>query len=209
VNAAAPVLALLLVSATTTGAAAAGGADTKYVIDPGSTETEPAYLPEYRQPIRFVIGFDIGLGVLGGLCGGCDHNLGGVSADFFAGAQLTRRLAVIGELLSVAHMLPADSADDRGVATHTFATVAARFWATPELWLQTGVGAATFRVDGSSDDQGELAPAFALAIGGELDHAPTRTISLAAHLGMGIYEDDDGSSTGLYNIAVVVGWHWF
>lgn len=204
-------IAIALLTAVTLAprVAAADGDSSKYVSDPADPDLEPVYVADYRAPGHLAIGFDFGVGVLGGTCSGCDRGLGGLALDVFAGAQLTPRLAVVGDLWTIIHLLPADSADSRGVATHTFATAAARFWALPELWLQAGVGGAAFRVDGSREDQSDLAPAFAVSIGGEVEHRPTRSIALTARLGVGRYEDDDGSPTTLYNIAAVVGWHWY
>ena len=71
-----------------------------------------------------------------------------------------------------------------------------------------GFGAA-FRVDASRDDQADLAPAFTFAVGGELDHHPTRTITVAARLGVAAFDNDDGSTAAVYNLAAVAGWHWF
>jgi hypothetical protein len=67
-----------------------------------------------------------------------------------------------------------------------------------------------FRVDGGGVDETSFAPAATLSVGRELDHAPARSISLAARVGLGVHDDDDdGGSVGLFNIAAVVGWHWY
>jgi len=197
---------IVALSLSAAGVARAG--DDKYVIDPGESVTEPLYIADFRPPTRFVIGFDFGLGVLGGLCQDCDRALGGLAVDVFSGEQITRRIAVLGDLFSVLHLLPSDEPDERGPATHTFASAAMRFWATPELWLQGGLGGAAYRVDSSQTDS-HYGPAVTLSVGGEMDHHPDKTVSLAARLGFAFYDDGDGGTQTLYNIAAVVGWHWF
>ncbi len=185
-------------------APAAAQSSGTYVSDPAQPH-EDLYLPELRDPTRFMIGFDFGLGVVGGFCDECDRSLGGLAVDFYSGALVTRRLAVLGEIYAVLHLLPSDNEQDRGLVSHTFLTAAARFWAGPQFWLQAGVGASTFRVDG--DDVTDYAPAVTFAIGGEIGHKPDRGIDLSARFGFGRY-DDDGSGITLYNIGAVVGWHW-
>lgn len=189
------------------GSARAGGGT--YVSDPASNASGDAYEAELREPVRFVIGFDFGLGVLGGLCDECDRSLGGVGVDVYSGVQITRRLALLADVTGVVHLLPADDPDSRGFASHTLVTAAARFWIVPELWLQWGVGAGLYRVEvRRNNDTTEIAPGTSFAIGRELDHKPDRSVNLSVRIGLGRYTDDEVGKITLYNIAAVVGWNW-
>jgi hypothetical protein len=188
------------------GSAAAARADA-YVIDPGAEDGDAPYVPELREPVRFAIGFDVGLGSLDGVGGGYAAK-GGIAVDAWSGALVTRRLAVLGELFAVLHLLPADTAEDRGLLWHGFLTAAARTWLTPQLWLQAGAGLGILRAEVRGPDDAAYAPGVTFAIGGEVDHAPTRGIDLSVRAGAARYEDDDGSRVTFYDLAAVVGWHW-
>ena len=178
-----------------------------YVIDPADPDDASAYIPQLREPTRLVIGFDFGLGVIGATCGGCVKDLGGIGADVYVGALVTRRLALIAEVFSIAHVLPVDDPNERGLVVHSLALASARFWATPQFWLQSGIGGGWYF---SSGDDDALAPAASFAIGGEIDHQVDGGIDLSVRIGLGRYGHPDGNpgKTFLYSVAGVVGWHW-
>jgi hypothetical protein len=170
----------------------------------GEQEPPPVYLPALRPPPRKLIGFDFGLGVYDGLCSGCVLT-GGLSVGAHGGVQVTGRLAVIGDASAVLHLLPADSAEDRGVSAHAIAAAAARVWLSPTLWVQGGPGAGFLGVAGPGDAL-VIGPAFTLAVGSELRHRSHSGIDLALRGGASRFSGDPGAT--IYNVAATVGYHW-
>jgi hypothetical protein len=199
-----PALAVL----TTLAAPAAARAEDNVVY---GEEPPEIYVPQLRSAPRKLIGFDFGLGMYDAFCDGCGMT-GGLSAGFSAGVQLTRRLAVLGDIWSLLHLLPADAPEERGVAAHSLTTAAARIWLRPTLWLQGGAGAGWLTVAGARDDF-LVGVGGSLAIGGELKHRPGSGIDLALRLGSSWFPSNDGEIGGLreevvYNVAGAIGYHW-
>ena len=172
-------------------------------------ELDEVYVAELRLPGRLVIGFDFGIGMLDATCGGC-YAVGGLSLDGFAGVQVAPRLAILGEVWALNHLIAAD--DERsGLAIHGIGAAAARVWLDPRLWLQAGAGAGgligTGRGGGST-----WGPAAMISVGGEPGHKRCSGIDLSLRLGGTIMRDEmSESGTGrilVYNIAAMVGYHW-
>jgi hypothetical protein len=203
------VAAVALLAVVGLGGATAGAQPSgTYVSDPLEEAQRPPP-PEagFRTPPGFVIGFDVGIGVLGGFCDECRSTLGGASLDLFSGALIGRRIAVLADLWSLMHLLPADS-DERGVVAHTMATVGAQVWLTPALWVRGGIGAGLFSVMARGDDEHSMGPAAAVAVGNELQHLSGSSIDVSIRLGGGRHEYA-GDPALLYDLSAQVGWHWF
>jgi hypothetical protein len=175
----------------------------------------PPYVARLRPPGRAVIGLDFGLGMLDAVCGGC-YAEGGISLDGFAGAQVSRRVALLADAWSLAHLIAADDGGG-GVAAHAIATAAARVWIVPRLWVQAGLGGGWLLVAGGGDDGGaEFGPAAMFAVGGELGHRRWSGIDLSVRMGgskVRVSRGEGGASDSdesvlLYSLAAVVGFHW-
>ena len=175
-------------------------------------EPPEVYVPELRSAPRKLIGFDFGIGVYDAFCGGCNLT-GGLSAGFSAGLQVTTRLAAVGDIWSLLHLLPVDDPAERGFTAHTLATAAARVWVQPTVWVQAGAGAGFLSILGANDDL-IYGPAGTIAVGGELKHRPGSGIDVSLRIGTSWFPlDDDEMPVGVvdelvYNVAGTVGYHW-
>lgn len=180
-----------------------------YVSDPAieAGKAAPAE-PELRSPVRWPLGFDFGLGVLGTTKRPVDESKGGLWLDVHVGVYALPRLALLVESATVNHLLPADAPTERGLLIHGVHGLVGRAWLTPTLWLQAGGGLGTFAVVFARDDELELGPAVSVGIGGEAEHRPARAIDLALRFALARYGFDDGDAT-IYNLAASVGWHWY
>lgn len=195
-------------------AAVAGGGGSARAEDNVVYEKEPeeAYVPELRNAPRKLIGFDFGIGIYDAFCGGCNLT-GGLSVGFSAGLQVTSRLAAVGDLWSLLHLLPVDDPAERGFTAHSLATASARVWVLPTLWVQAGGGAGFLSILGARDDL-IVGPAGTVAVGGELKHRPGSGIDVSLRIGTSWFPaDEDDMSAGLvdelvYNVAGAVGYHW-
>ena len=171
---------------------------------------EPIYVAELRLPGRLVIGFDFGIGFVDATCGGC-YPIGGLAVAGFAGVQVSSRVALLADVWSVNHLLPADE-ERSGLAIHAINTAAARVWLLPRLWLQGGAGLGWFNI--TADRDGFLfGPSAMIAVGGEPGHKRCSGIDLSLRIGGSIVRDEsDGADSGdrmlLYSAAAVVGYHW-
>jgi hypothetical protein len=170
-------------------------------------EPEP-YLADFRHPGRLVIGFDFGLGAFDLVCTDCSTK-GALHLDVFAGAQITRRVALLAEGWSMMHLLATDEQDHAGFAAHTIATAAARVWLVPRLWLQAGAGAGWLTADRGGDHIRLHGPAAVIAVGGEPGHSWCSGIDLSLRLGGTLVDlGGDVDRTLLYSIGAAVGFHW-
>jgi len=170
-------------------------------------EPEP-YLADFRHPWRLVIGFDFGIGTFDLTCGGCAA-MGAVHVDFFAGVQVARRVALLGEAWSMMHLLPTDEDDHTGLAAHTIPTAATRVWVVPRLWLQAGAGVGWFTADQGGDHERLRGPAAAIAIGGEQGHSWCSGIDLSLRVGGTLVDvGGDVGRTLLYSVGGAAGFHW-
>ena len=175
-----------------------------YVVD--EDPPPPVYTAELRLPGRLVIGFDFGIGLIDAVCSGC-ASIGGLSLDSFAGVQVTRRVAILGDVWGMFHLLATDG-EETGVATHALATAGSRVWITPRFWLQGGLGGGLFSSGGRGEGGSSLGPAAVLAIGGEPGHQRCSGIDLSLRVGGTLFGDDEEGRAFLYNVAAVVGYHW-
>lgn len=171
------------------------------------TPEEEPYLADFRRPWRLVIGFDFGIGVIDLVCAGC-HSLGGLHVDVFAGVQVARRVALLAEVWSLVHLLPADDPDN-GLAAHTLATAGSRVWVAPRLWVQAGGGIGRFTAEQAGPNEEEHGPAAVLAVGGEPGHRWCSGIDLSLRAGGTLVDGGDAAGrVFLYNIGAAVGFHW-
>ena len=174
-------------------------------VEVDEDEPEPYYVPELRAPLRKIIGFDFGIGLFDGFSEEFTIQ-GGISADFFAGIQFSRRVGVVVDLWSLVHLLPSDSADDRGVFAHSIATASGRVWLAPAFWVQAGLGAGFLSIVGPRDDV-TGGPAGTVAFGSELQHRPTTGIDLSLRIGA-TRLTLNGATRYIYNVSAVAGYHW-
>lgn len=179
-----------------------------YVSDPATEDLEPPYIAELRAPVRMVLGFDVGLGIIGATCVECERALGGLHVNVYGGALVMPRVAVLVDVSTLAHLLPVDD-DTKGVYTSTLALAAARVWLTPTVWAQAGAGVHLLGLTKSGEDAYELVPGLGLALGNEVGHRPSSGIDAAVRIGAGRHHDDDvDEDYTVYSIAASIGWHW-
>lgn len=195
-----PAIALAL-------AIAAGGPSPATAATDLPTE-EDLYLPSLRTATRLAVGFDFGVGIFDASCSACEY-LGGLSLDVYGGVLVSPRVALLVELWTLAHLLPADREGTSGLALHSFATLQGRLWMLPEVWMGAGVGAGALSVTSGEDAGTGLGPALVLSLGTEVHHRPDTGVDLALRLGVTFLEDDNRRSFELYQIAATVGWHWY
>jgi hypothetical protein len=204
-----PAAVIAAVAAVVSPGSAEAGSSGKYVSEPGTTPPEPLYVPRYREAPQALVGFDVGIGIIGGLCSSCESTLGGIALDGYAGVLVTPTVAALAEVSTVLHLLPTDEPSNSGLLTHSLATANARVWASPVLWFQGGLGLGNIREHATGSGASDYALAFAFAFGGELDHTPSRGIDLALRYALARYQDDNDEDVTIYNLVFTVGWHWY
>ncbi|RMH38493.1 MAG: hypothetical protein D6689_19480 [Deltaproteobacteria bacterium] len=166
----------------------------------------------HRAPPRdgLLIGFGLGGGNISAECATeardlCDEVLESGSLDFHVGAMLAPRLGVMLDVWPMVYR------EDRLTITHVITTAAVRFWATPRLWLQGGVGSAyaRFKYDGiliDEDVQTDTVAGAMAAIGVEVVRRPRFGIDVQLRGGTGFYEEDEVKGK---SAAFQVGFTWF
>jgi hypothetical protein len=202
----AALAAMLAVPGAAAGQPAPAAEDEEFVDE---ARPAPVYVAELRAPRRAVFGLDFGLGVLDAVCGGC-YAEGGLSLDLFAGVQLAPRVALLADAWALSHLVAGDD-NQSGVAALVIASVGARVWVVPRLWLQAGAGAAWLVTSGApaGGDDADVGPGAMVAIGGELGHQRWSGIDLSLRMGgTRLAAGDEGDDVLVYSIAAVVGFHW-
>jgi hypothetical protein len=172
------------------------------------TPTITATAPYVRQGLTFGIG--LGVGSLVADCEECDSSFEAGGLHGHVGVMVSPRLAILGEAWAMAH--------SNGFLTvyQNLATIAARAWLTPQLWVQGGVGAATagyrwrgFFVD--REDRTESSPGITAAVGYELPIRPNMALDLQLRAGTGFYDKDpvDGYVVKGHSVALGAGLAWY
>jgi hypothetical protein len=161
------------------------------------------------------VGFFGGFGIHGGnlSCSGqnCNEFRKAGGADGHVGWGFNDKVGLIfdGYLLT--------SKEDNLSITQTIATVGARYWVVPILWLQGGVGVAnaSYEYDtvlGTFSGHTDNAAAVLAAVGVELIKSPRFALDIEARVGYGFYGDDTRNDqpddTGR-SASLGVGFSWF
>jgi uncharacterized membrane protein YtjA (UPF0391 family) len=152
-----------------------------------------------------IIGGGIGLGHIS--CDGadCDDMNGAGGLNLQVGGMVAPSLGLMVDAWGMSHRDGSDA-----TFTHTIITGALRYWASPRLWLQGGVGVAQATWDYSNDvvdfqSKSDTVPALMGAVGIELLSAPTFAMNLELRGGTGFFEDD----TRVRNLSLGVGVDWY
>ena len=145
----------------------------------------------------------------GDVCDGLSE-AGGINGHL--GWGFGPKLAMVFDLWIMAHT------EDNVTLSQTIATVNARYWVLPILWVQGGLGGASaaWRYDGpfaEFGDRTENVPAIAVGAGLEILKSKRFSLDLQLRFGMGFYDDDDdqdGTSdqTGRSS-SLGVGFTWY
>lgn len=168
-------------------------------------DEELLYDAELREPYRFMIGFDFGIGVYDATCKQCPAD-GGLALDVYLGAIVHRRIAILLDVFSVLHLLPVDE-PVRGVVSNNHVSAVARVWLFPTVWIEGGGGLNVFARNQTGDDIYQTQPGWVLSIGTEQKHRPHFGIDFTLRMGAAVLEDD-GDRALLYDVAGLVGFHW-
>jgi len=152
-----------------------------------------------------ILGGGIGVGHIS--CDGADcsdtNSAGGLNLQ--VGGMVAPNLGIMVDAWGMSH-----SDGDQATFTHTIVTGALRWWLSPRLWLQGGVGVAQATWDYSSDvvdyqSKSDTVPALMGAVGIELLSSPTFAMNLELRGGTGFFEDD----TRVRNLSLGVGVDWY
>ncbi len=143
-----------------------------------------------------LFGGGVGAGVMSPHdCAGCAR-AGGLALDVAIGGFLTSRLAVMGDLFSVA-------TEQHGVAfASTVATAAVQYWLLPALWLRGGAGMARLQVAGGPGT--DSAFGFSAAVGHAILHDGRFELDLRARFAHGGYEGH-----GVSSLALLLAASWY
>ncbi len=139
-----------------------------------------------RQGLMF--GFGLGPGSLSVDCDDCDAvRAGGVSGHI--GYMLTPNLAILADFWVMVHN------EDFLTVYQNINTLAARYWVTPALWVQGGLGNANvgYKWDGifvNIEDETKSAPGVMFGVGYEFYVKPKFAIDVSLRYGTGFYDDE-------------------
>lgn len=174
---------------------------------PGATPPAPVYQPP-APAVRsgFTIGGGLAIGELG--YPGCDDcektEAGGIF--FHAGWLVAPRIALMIDVWAMGH-----HERQWGSESYSVVSLAARWWATPRLWLGAGIGGASYAVEACEFDlcterrPEEAGDGGFVALGYELSHS--RTFAIDAQLRLGGVEFDDGVERNMG--ALLFGLNWY
>lgn len=167
-----------------------------------------ASAPKVRDGLTFGIGLSVGSLVAD--CAECNDAFEAAGVNAHIGLMLTPRLAVMGEIWAMAHH------EAFLTVYQNLATVAARAWVTPQLWVQGGLGAATagYRWNGifvDREDRTESSPGMMAAIGYELTIKPNVVLDLQLRGGTGFYDKDpvDGYVVKGHSVGFGAAFAWY
>jgi hypothetical protein len=161
------------------------------------------------------VGFFGGFGLHAGnlSCDGqnCNEFRKAGGADGHAGWGFNDKVGIVFDLYVLT------SKEDNLSITQGMATVGARYWVVPIIWLQGGIGAAqaSYKYDffGTTfSDHTDNAAAVMAAVGVELIKSPRFALDVQARVGYGFYgdsnEDNEPDDTGR-SASLGVGFTWF
>jgi hypothetical protein len=144
--------------------------------------------PHVRAGLTFGIGANVGSLVAD--CAECSNSFAAGGIQAHVGMMVTPRLAILAEVWTMAHH------DGFLTVYQNIATIAARAWVTPKVWVQGGLGAATagyswhgFFVD--REDRTESSPGVTGAVGYEVPLGARNVIDLQLRAGTGFYSKDE------------------
>lgn len=168
----------------------------------------PVAAPRPRHGLTFGIGLSVGSLVAD--CTECSETFAAGGLDVHVGFMVTPRFAILGEAWTMAHQ------DGFLTVYQNIATIAARAWLTPKLWIQGGVGAATagYRWRGffiQREDRTESSPGITAAMGYELALKHDVVLDLQLRAGTGFYSKDpvDGYVIEGHSFGLGAGVSWY
>jgi hypothetical protein len=158
-----------------------------------------------------VLGLSLGAGSFHLECGlACeafaDERYGGGSGTFDIGGMIAPNMAILFDVWAVGFRI-----DDDRTLFHNMGTVALRFFAARQFWVQGGLGWSNFslacredNVDPNCGEDSESGGAVVFAAGVEVFQGPSWALDLSARAGLGSYEEGDVNMG-----AVQVGFTWY
>lgn len=226
-------LALVVAAAAVPLAVASGSAAAQPgLTPPGAAPPAPAYYPPPPPPPPapparggLVLGFGIGLGSMSVdgeslECPSCEAEPPAFVGDLRIGYALSPRLALSFVVVGAAKTIE-DSSVSGFTASLGSGVVAARYWATPRLWVEGGLGSSTLtlvyedRFEGGVEYEYQLerGATLLLGLGYELASSPRFALDLHARLVAAGFEDaafadsTDGSTVSTATLGL--GFHWY
>lgn len=143
----------------------------------------------------FMIGFGLGLSIA--TCGDCEDTESSLGFDFNIGGFLNPRLAL---MYDIGAWFDSEDGASLSLSTHT---VAAQYWATPQLWLKGGLGFSQVRFDFEGGDESEAGLGITLAMGFEVLKQRNFALDLSGRLS---HLDFDGFDFQTVNLVVGARW---
>lgn len=168
---------------------------------------------------RLTFGGSLGLGGMSDRfgdieCTNCDYNPLSGMIEGHIGGFIGPRLALLGEVGVNGQTISSDISGDTTTLIQGTLMIAAKFWVTPQLWIQGGIGFANLRLersyygDGIVDESSIPENGMALmgAVGFELMSARHFSIDLSGRLVNGAYKGIDNTVTGA-TIGIGINWY--
>jgi hypothetical protein len=158
--------------------------------------------------VTFGIGLSVGSLVAD--CAECNSTFEAGGLHGHVGFMVSPRLALVADAWVMAHT------EAFLTVYQNLATIGARAWLTPQLWVQGGLGAATagyrwrgFFVD--REDRTESKPGVTVAVGYELALKPNVVLDLQLRAGTGFYDEDpvDGYVVKGHSVGLGAGFAWY
>jgi len=185
-----------------------------YRPPPPPSPYPPQMIPDVDQRRGLTLGVNLGFGDMEAevspiRCLDCDYNTGAVAFDFYLGAMVNPRLAVLLEL-SVG-IKPLDSQAVWSVS-QTLVTGALKYWVTPRFWLQGGIGMAHLGLSsddaraGTESETIDTGSAFTGAMGYEIIRGSRFVLDVQLRTGIGIYEEIDDR---VQSASIGLGFNWY
>jgi hypothetical protein len=207
------VLAFMLVAPAVASAQGRGGG--YYNSAPPTYQLPGGF---WNRQGRLTFGGSLGLGGMSDRfgdieCTQCDYNPVSGMVEGHIGGFIGPRLAILGELGVNGQQVESDASGDTTLVQSTL-MIAAKFWVTPQFWIEGGIGFANLRLeksyygDGIVDESSipENGMALMASAGFELLSARYFSIDLTGRLVNGAYKGIDNTVTGA-TIGVAVNWY--
>ena len=181
------------------------------IVDPGtalaqsSVDDDEIYVPELRTSGRTLIGAGAGIGFFDGVCGGC-RGRGGLALELYGGWQFHPRVALILDVWSTVHFLPADG-NNPGITGYTAVTASVQTWITPIVFTRLGAGGGAAYLVSKRDDVFDPGPSLSLTVGGELGHRKRTGVDLSIRIAGGPINRREIIDSVFYSLAAMISYH--
>lgn len=166
--------------------------------------------PETTVRSGLMFGVGVGVGSLVADCDDCSDTFEAGGIDARIGYMITPRLAIMLDVWGMAHR------EDFLTVYQNINTIAARWWVTPALWLQGGVGNANagYEWDGifvNVEDRTEKTAGVMFGFGYEFHVKPHFAIDVSFRYGTGFYDTTVGNDYVIegHSAQLGVGFNWF